>query len=50
MEDPIGEFSDKNVAYFGRNIKQDLTIVGESNHQDSIALFKKGLSYGFLDS
>ena len=48
MEDPTGESSDKNVAYSGRNIKKDLTIVGESNYQDSIALFKKGLSYGFM--
>jgi hypothetical protein len=48
MEDPTGESNDKNVAYAGRHIKQDLTIVGESNYQDSIALFKKGWSYGFL--
>ncbi len=48
MEDPTGESSDKNIAYAGRNIKQDLIIVGESNYQDAIALFKKGWSYGFL--
>ena len=48
MEDPTGESSDRNIAYSGRNIKQDLTIVGESNYQDSIALFKKGWSYGLL--
>lgn len=48
MEDPTGEFNDKNIAYAGRNIKQDLIIVGESNFQNSIALFKKGWSYGLL--
>jgi hypothetical protein len=48
MEDPTGQFNDKNIAYAGRNIKQNLIIVGESNFQDSIALFKKGWSYGLL--
>lgn len=48
MDDPTGSSEDKNVAYAGRNVKQDLTIVGESNYQDSIALFKKGWSYGLL--
>jgi len=48
MEDPTGESNDKNIAYAGRNIKQDLIIVGESNFQNSIALFKKGWSYGLL--
>ena len=48
MDDPTGASEDKNVAYAGRNVKQDLTIVGESNYQDSIALFKKGWSYGLL--
>jgi hypothetical protein len=48
MEDPTGESNDKNIAYGGRNTKQNLVIVGESNFQDSIALFKKGWSYGLL--
>jgi hypothetical protein len=48
MEDPTGSTEDKNIAYAGRNIKQDLTIVGESNYQASIAFFKKGWSYGLL--
>jgi cytochrome oxidase Cu insertion factor (SCO1/SenC/PrrC family) len=48
MEDPTGESNDRNIAYAGRNIKQDLIIVGESNFQNSIALFKKGWSYGLL--
>ena len=48
MEDPTGETEDKHVAYSGRNSKQNLPIVGESNYQDSLALFKKGWSYGLL--
>ncbi len=48
MEDPTGESNDRNIAYAGRNIKQELIIVGESNYQDAIALFKKGWSYGFI--
>jgi hypothetical protein len=44
MDDPTGSSEDKNIAYAGRNVKQDLTIVGESNYQESIALFKKGWS------
>jgi hypothetical protein len=48
MDDPTGSSEDKNIAYAGRNVKQDLTIVGESNYQESIALFKKGWSYGLL--
>ena len=48
MEDPIGSTENKNIAYAGRKVKQDLTIVGESNYQESIALFKKGWSYWLL--
>jgi hypothetical protein len=48
MYDSTGSTNDKNIAYAGRNVKQDLTIVGESNYQESIALFKKGWSYGLL--
>ena len=48
MEDPTGQSDDKRVAYAGRNHKQDLTIVGESNYQEAIAKFKKGWSYGLL--
>ena len=48
LDDPTGATENKNIAYAGRNVKQDLTIVGESNYQDSIALFKKGWSYGLL--
>lgn len=48
MEDPTGSTENKNIAYAGRNVKQDLTIVGESNYQESIVLFKKGWSYGLL--
>jgi hypothetical protein len=48
MEDPTGMTENKNIAFAGRNIKQDLIIVGESNYQETIALFKKGWSYGFL--
>jgi hypothetical protein len=48
MDDPTGSSEDKHVAYAGRNVKQDLTIVGESNYQDSITLFKKGWSCGLL--
>ncbi len=48
MEDPTGSTENKNIAYAGRNVKQDLPIVGESNYQESIALFKKGWSYGLL--
>ena len=48
MDDPTGSTENKNIAYAGRNIKQDLMIVGESNFQESIALFKKGWSYGLL--
>ena len=35
MDDPTGSTEDKNIAYAGRNVKQDLTIVGESNYQES---------------
>ena len=48
MDDPTGESEDKQVAYSGRNFKQNLPIVGESNFQDSLAIFKKGWSYGLL--
>jgi hypothetical protein len=48
MDDPTGESEDKQVAYAGRNFKQNLQVVGESNFQDSLALFKKGWSYGLL--
>lgn len=48
MDDPTGSAEDKTVAYAGRNVKQDLIIVGEGNYQESIALFKKGWSYGLL--
>ena len=48
MDDPTGSAENKNIAYAGRNVKQEVAIVGESNHQDSIAQFKKGWSYGLL--
>ena len=48
MDDPTGSTENKNIAYAGRNIKQDIAVVGESNYQESIALFKKGWSYGLL--
>ena len=48
MDDPTGQLDDKRIAYSGRNNKQNLTIVGESNYQDSISKFKKGWSYGLL--
>ena len=48
LEDPTGDTSHQNVAYAGRNITQKLIIVGESFYQESILLFKKGWSYGFL--
>jgi hypothetical protein len=48
LEDPTGMTSHPNVAYAGRNITQKLIIVGESFYQESISLFKKGWSYGFL--
>lgn len=48
MDDPTGESEDRQVAYSGRNFKQSLPIVGESNYQDSLALFKRGWSYGLL--
>ena len=48
MDDPTGESEDNQIAYSGRNFKQNLPIVGESNYQDSLALFKKGWSYGLL--
>lgn len=48
MDDPTGELEDNQIAYSGRNFKQNLPIVGESSYQNSLALFKKGWSYGLL--
>jgi hypothetical protein len=48
MSDPTGNTKHKSIAYAGRNVKQEIAIVGESNFQDEISKFKKGWSYGFL--
>jgi hypothetical protein len=48
MDDPTGQSEDKQVAYSGRNFKQNLEIVGEVNYQQAIEQFKKGWSYGLL--
>ena len=48
MADPTGNSEHKSIAYAGRNVKQEISIVGESNYQEEISKFKNGWSYGFL--
>jgi hypothetical protein len=47
LEDSSGTTDDRRVAYAGRNVKQSILVVGESNYQDSISKFE-GFCYGFL--
>ena len=48
MADPSGQTEHINISFGGRDIKQQLWIVGESNFQDELRKFKTGWSYGFL--
>lgn len=48
MADPTGQTEHKNISFGGREVKQQLWIVGESNFQDALKRFKTDWMYGFL--
>ena len=49
MADPMGMTEHRNIAYSGRNVSQNIEIVGESNYQEELQGFlKTNWIYGFL--